>query len=311
MENYVYYWNNDTTIVIHTPDIELMDDERILCIIDNKTNNIINKIRLLETRVVFSYLCFPESNTFIDINYKYHNHDASIIITYYNINTNFEINQTDEIIIPSFYSCGNVSSKVCKLDDNYFSIVCGDLYNQPQSGDSVLQTREEKSKFILCNQTKLEINESIDIDSYNQYCFISNEIIIESSIIALNKKYIHIKIFNKINNQPLCGDNVLTIIRYIKLPCEHRFNNEEVESEIIDFGLFGDKILCLLRCRLEYNITVLNLEYYYLDILVDVLDKRIISISDKFYNDITSSIKYDASETPSIWSKEIKNLIVV
>ena len=89
----------------------------------------------------------------------------------------------------------------------------------------------------------------------------------------------------------------------IKLNCLHRFSVPTLaDSMIIEFTHYNGELFCLIRVKLELNVDPLHLEYYYIDVLVNITTNNKVCISDKtispelyYYFGVLSSIKTEGS----------------
>ncbi len=118
---------------------------------------------------------------------------------------------------------------------------------------------------------------------------------------STNYQYLHIKISDE--------TQIFALLYDVKLPYTHRFDQlTELDSMIVEMNLLDcPSVFCLLRINLEEKIDALHIEYYCLDILIDIKQNSVVCISDKIKisdKHILSSIKYD--EAPSIWTKNVE-----
>jgi hypothetical protein len=172
-------------------------------------------------------------------------------------------------------------------------------YN-PKKEETISAAKEVAYKFfndIICS----DINHIHDVDYNIEICFTINEnIIMESDVIAFSEKYFSLKIHSQ-------HENNSCYIKKIELPFTHKFKKvTEVDSIICKLVYNANNLICLLRVKLYRNIDVLHIEIYFVDILIDITNNKVIEVSDIILNKgglefgILPSIDY-----PNIWNKRI------
>lgn len=288
------YWKNSKHIIVYNIDTFCWDINHLLCIMDDN-NQIFAKHNLCETRICFGIICVPEDNLFIYVHYKYISDKPSVVIEFYEINESLLIKKFKEFIIESEYSCGGTTGRVCRIENNLFSVAWGDMSNN------------DHFDVVFFSKDSYFDKQTIEKEEIEKYYFLNKNMIIEPLVFAYKSSFLNIGL-NILDDD---DDNFISIIE--KIPCSHRFDNKDIDSTILEFGIYGQNVLCLLRIKLEYNPDPLHLQYFSLDILFNVKTNSIIECSetkkcDDSNYEIASSINYENIENPIIWYKD-KNFL--
>ena len=210
----------------------------------NNTDNIIVSTRSLgKTRIYFGCVLFKSTNEIAYIHYKYPSDDtickASLIVDIFCFKSN-KLVKTREFIIECGYSCGNVDGKICKIDDDKYTIILGDLTNNDYISVIEITNTLYKTPYRFdVTDIELDINYMYFLDKTN---------IIYSSIIADKTNYLHIGIFDGITSEPI------RLITDYKLPEKYSHNFDEcteINSHIMEYanGVFLIKIV--LDCKVD------------------------------------------------------------
>ena len=284
------YWNDDNHLIAYTNDrLNLWSSIYTVALMD-KLNKIVIKCQLPETRNCFGIMTCPDKNIFIYVHCNYIDDNASIVIEIYNI-IDGKINLLREFIIPSNTWCGMTTGVLQRIGMYNFNVIWGDLVNY-EYVNSVAFNLDEYTPTRIINDIYIDDD---GINDIADYYFITNDIIIKSDVIAINGNTLYIRIRN-------CKTDSIIYIQDVELPYTHKYDENEVESSILEFAIYNKRALCLVRVRLEDKIDVLHIERYALDILMDIDNNSIISISQKIKNDnyeVKSSI-YFIDDTPLI-----------
>ena len=300
---YTNYWNDDNHLIAYSSNnssfCNLWTQQYTIALMNNE-NKIVIKYPLPGTRQCFGIMTCPDKNIFVYVHCNYVNNDASIIIEIYHIIDN-TINKLREFIIHSNHSVGGTSGIVqrVQLDGIHgFNVIWGDLLNSDECS-SVTFTLDEHFPTRIFNGifNNFEIE---DIKNYYYYYCDVNSIILKSYVIAINNNNLEIAIKN-------CKtDKYFSIISEIELPYTHKYDNPtEVDSTILEFGSYNGRLLYLVRIKLETKVDVLHLERYGVDVLIDIENNLILSISPKIKYD-----NYDFAVNSSIYfTNEIPNIL--
>lgn len=291
------YWNEDTHLMtyLNKDAFNLWSINYTIALVNTENKNIVIKYKLPETRLCFGIMTCPEKNIFIYCHCNYINNNASIIIEIYKIIDN-TINKLREFVIISGHTCGNTDGILQRMGINMFNIAWGDLTNSDEISFFSFNIDEYES---------IQIIEDFEMNyDFINYYFISKDVVVQSYIISNSNNNFEICLKNCIK------DNFFFIIENYELPYIHTCSYmTEVESTILEFGIFNNKTLCLVRIKLENRIDVLHNEYYGIDVLMDIDTNKVIFISPKFtYDDCDFSVKssiYFKDELPMIWTNKL------
>jgi hypothetical protein len=278
--------NSNENIIMSCSDINPWELNCHVTIIDNN-DNIIKKYKLPTTRICYGFI--TNKNMFIFIHCKHIDYKVTNIIEFYKVDDKYNIVKVNEYTIPTSYSCNNIIGRVCSYENNH-TLIWGDLVNY------------NYCDYVIFNDTICsDINHIHDVDYNIEICFTINEnIIMESDVIAFSEKYFSLKIHSQ-------HENNSCYIKKIELPFTHRFKKvTEIDSIICKLVYNANNLICLLRVKLYRNIDVLHIEIYFVDILIDITNNKVIEVSDIILNKgdlefgILPSIDY-----PNIWNKRI------
>jgi hypothetical protein len=287
------YWNDDHHLITYLDGdgrFNMWSMNYTIALVDNVNNNIVIKIPLPETRNCFGIMTCPDKNIFIYSHTNYINDNASIIIEIYQIIDN-TINKLREFVIISGHSCGSTDGVLQRVGMNLFNVSWGDLTNSNQISFV---------SFDLDNYIPTQFINDFEMADFYIHYFISNNVIVKSDVISYNNKF-------DISLKNCITENIFCIVENYELPFTDNYsNNTEVETSILEFGIYNNRTLCLLRMKLESRIDVLHLEEYCVDILIDIDSNCVIFVSPKFTYDkygfsVKSSI-YLKNEVPMIYS---------
>ena len=295
--DYITQWKNSMSIVTYIPKntLSFWETEHFVSII-NDSNQILSTYKLPETRICFGVFVIQKKDLFVYVHYKYINDIPSVVVGFYNINSDFSFTKKNEFIIPSYHPCGETTGRVYKMLD-IFTVGWGDLTNN-EYFDIFTFTEESYST------TKQITDIEYDIEHYYFY----SDFILVPLATAYNNEYLNLAIFRKGNE-----DSFMFVLSEIKLPYKHRFDNMEIDNVIIiEFNYYNEIFYCLFRIKLENSDLEVSfdIETYFIDILVNVTNNSLICVSDKYTNQYRahSSINY---ENKSIWNKEVSENIFI
>ena len=288
---YINLWKNNNYIITYEKSHNIYDLSYKISILD-ENDNILKTHKLDNTRILLGVITIPDKNLYIYVHYKFLNNERSLIIDYYKIDDNLNISKVKDYVINYDYSCNNLEGKLYCLNNKYY-IILGD----PSNYDYLSLVKFDENKIIY--------KENRNYFNLKSNYMISENIIIESQVTAYDNCKLNISLINILSNSKI------SMITNIILPYSHNFNLSDVESRIINFHS-NDYKLCLLRVNLEDKIDVLHIDYYYIDILIDIKNHNILSISNKIKEsdyDIDSSIAFDNESKPYIWFKDLDLII--
>lgn len=308
-------WKNNKYIGIADNYKNLYDNNYDICILD-ENKKILNKYKLTETRLYLGSIICPNDNIFIFVHYKYSDKlIATLYIEFYEINDDFKISKIKEFNIESQnFSCGETTGRVCKINDELFTVVWGDRtnydyynfvafkktkYENPIRGetrnevcgsDTTVVVNGKVEDFAIhtawfpsiCGEPVKTEQLSYNININSCY-FFDTTLILESNVIAYNNKFISIKINNYVDFENKQG--YIYIDQKIELPFDHRFDYNEIDSYIISFqNNNNNEYICELRINLESKLNVLYIDYFNINLLINITTNKIINISEKNRN---------------------------
>jgi len=264
-------WKNNI-ICIANNDHDIYDTIYELYIQD-QNKQILTKYKLPSTRVYFGSITLPNDNMFIFVHYKY-NEDKkqckpTLYIEFFEINKNNQTNKIKEYVIESEFSCGETTGRLCKINDNLFTVVWGDRGNY----DYYSLLTFDKTKY----DNPLKLSDDVDIEACY---FFDKDLILESHVLAYKEKYIAIRINNYIDKK----QGYIFSDEKIILPYNHRFDHNEIESCIISFQKYNDEYICELNIKLESKLDALHIDYFNINLLLNITTNKIIEISGKNRN---------------------------
>lgn len=270
-------WKNN---IISIANDDAIYDSKYELYIQNQNKEILTKYKLPTSRIYFGSVTSPNDNMFIFVHYKYNENTnghskPTLYIEFYEINEN-ENNHTvlvtliKEYAIESNFSCSQTVGRLCKINDNLFTVVWSDIYNY------------DYYNLLTFTKTKYETPIKLLRDELNiEKCyFIDPDLILKPYVLAYKKKYIAIKINNYIDTTQGYIYNDI-----IELQFNHRFEYNEVDSYIISFQKYNDEYICELRIYLESNLDVLHIDHFNINILLNITTNKVINISEKNRNE--------------------------
>lgn len=204
---------------------------------------------------------------------KYTDDTSYIYIDIFDIDK--EVKFLSSFSIPMEYSFSNVEGRLYQLSDNTITLAWSDLVNYNyinywccSSIDALIFCKETLSYFT--SKKILNVEEFVD---YNKYIFISEECIIYTDILLL-----------KNNSFILFGTDAFTTengyyfeILIEDFPYNYLSSGEEIETKILNFGLKRT----LIRVKFFSMKDDLTLEEYYIFFLINIQDKKLVSMSEK------------------------------
>lgn len=268
-------WKNNIICITNLYD-DIYDNMYKLHIQDQH-NKILTTYKLPSTRIYFGSITLPNDNMFIFVHYKYNEQPnkckPTLYIEFYEINDNNEINKAKEYVIESEFSCGETEGRLCKINDDLFTVIWGD------------RTNYKYYNLLTFNKIKYEDPIELSYDVNIEACyFMDPNLILESNVTVYKEKYISIKINNYVDK----NQGYIFLDNEIELPFNHRFNFAEIDSYIISFLKNNDdEYICEIRIELESKIDLLHIDYFNINLLLNITKNTVINISDKNrYNDI-------------------------
>lgn len=264
--------------VLGDADLILLNEER------KKINNISIKINIL-----FDIVCFPNKNIFGIVHYGYNdkiNKSANVFFNFYEIDKDNNIIELNNYFIKSESSCNNVEFKLSKIDNDFYSLVWGDL------------TNNNYCDFIYFNNMTYTNYKKIEnVFNIDKLYFINENMFLECNVIGYDNNLLGVKL--QLNNKP----HILSVINKIKLPFTHKYKNPvdlDDESELLIFDTINNH--CLVKINLIVNINPLKIEDFYILVLFDYKKNKILDITEKLYKNYNyiiieeDKIKYENIE---------------
>jgi hypothetical protein len=141
-------------------------------------------------------------------------------------------------------------------------------------------------------------------DSIMESYFVEKECMIFSEIYAYDLRFVIVRI------KSLDTDDLYFSAIYEVPSVTHRFDTATiVDSKLLELKFCKDGLVGLIRVKLEKKLDPLHLEYYYIDILVDMMRKKVLKSSKKIpvidFESMPSAIKEgeNVEDLPTIWDR--------
>lgn len=287
------YWNNDLFIGEDIVVNERYNNQTVfLYFIKSIDNNIIKKINFNPTNKIIGILYDSLINKIIYIHCKYVNNKSYLYIEYYELLDNYLLNLKNTLKFENIYTVDETIGKIEKLDKDYFVLIYGSYKNSLFNYLAFNYMDNSSIYKIFVEPTLLY-----------KYYFLSKTDIIESTVLGFSNNKLHIYI-KPIDSESLVYCKISNIdINYFNSILTHRYDLEtELESIILQIYSIGHKVYGLIRVKIESKLDILHLEEYFIDILIDITNRKIIEITDKLH--INSIIDYVSEIIES--NKEVK-----
>ena len=145
-------------------------------------------------------------------------------------------------------------------------------------------------------------------DHYLTNYYYMHDKVIKPTVIAYKYTMLEIELHSSYNSISSGDENDLPIFKAKKeIPFRHKyFDKSEIEDVIIlDIQDINHLLYGLLRVELSNKIDVLHIETYFLDILLDLSNDKILDFSNKLTNvcDGLSQIRIDSANNVFIYTK--------
>jgi hypothetical protein len=175
------------------------------------------------------------------------------------------MNKIKEYVIESDCLCSDTVGRLCKINDNLFTVVWGDENNF----DYFYFLSFNKSSY----EKPIELSHNIDIEACY---FMDPDLILESHVVAYKQNYIAIRINNYVDEK-----QGYIFYNEISLPFNHRFDYEEIKSYILSFQKINNEYICEIKVFLESKLDILHIDYFNINLSLNITTNKIINISEK------------------------------
>jgi len=226
---------------------------------------------------------------------NYINYKAYIIVDFCKISIvpNEEIKIINQYKFKLTSSCANTQGKLCKINNDIFCLTWGDFTND-EYYSKVFFNLEEYFQIVKCN---IEYDEKFNFE--NSFYFDNKNIIFSRAIASIDS-------INSINSIDSKSKSIeIRLFLYPNINCftsckmilpnnlYHKYDfSKEIESKIYSLFKF-DEIYYLVRLKIPYNLDVLHLKYYFLDIIIQLndIESKIYEISKPIYFNVEDENK--------------------
>lgn len=285
-------WKDNKHIVSCEEDdlMSVWGHKPVICILDEHYT-LLRQLQLpFETRVKFGILPFPERNLLVLVHYCYIGDPVCLVVEHIYINEQDEmvVDRKHVLEVDTWYSCGNVDGRLCKISNECFCCVFGDMFNY-----------EDCSRVLFSLDGYQKMPKLVPPGEICSSFYATETFIVSPEVYADVGNTLHINL-----QLPVAKQCIFAVQNYV-LIYEHKYDNPtEIEAEILDMKL--EEQLCLLRVNLCRAIDILHLESYRLDLLLDVGKNEIACVSGKLKSN--ESIHSYIKDSHSMWwpSPDIK-----
>ena len=266
------------------------DSDYILEIIDSSSNILITK-ELQKTRLYFGTQSIISNDIIFMSHMRYHNSSPTLMIDFYKIHisdSEIFIEHLKQHQIKTIGSIGNTTGRICRnsitasssLSD--FNIIYGDLDNYDYF--HCVQFNQQQ----IISESRFEFNKIYEPEFnqiYMMYPDIENPLMIYANAYGHDSSIIELGLFRVQTSKCF---SIITV----QLPDGFNYGNKnEKMLDCMIYDIFNHtekRLYCLTRIKIQYDINPLKVGAYFIDVLFDIENHEIITLSPP--------IKFDYSD---------------